>query len=434
MRGYDDVIFFAKNKSPLIIGKGENENFIASDTPALIGCCKKFYSIKDGEIGYITKDRIAVFDENLKVLKLNFKTVNIRPEQVILGNYSHFMEKEIEQGADSVTETINRIEQMKILERISPKIFDNFDLHITACGTALHAGLIAKCVIEDKLKIPVDLDYASEFRYKKPLISSKSICLFISQSGETADTLSCVELSNSVGATTIAFTNVAGSRMESLVDYIIPTSAGPEIAVASTKAYMAQLAAIYQFIEYLAKIKGITIEFSSDSVKNAVLKNKYINYYKELEDVVQEIKDEESVYFIGRGIDYLLSIEDALKLKEVSYIHCEAMPAGELKHGSLALVRKDCFVIAILTQKELYDKTLNNIYELNSRGAKVILFSPFKELRNIVYKQILIPETEPVLSPFVAMKPLQCLAYATAIARGNDPDKPRNLAKSVTVE
>lgn len=435
VRGIDDCIFFAKHKSPLILGKGNGENFLASDTPALINYVQKFYAIQDNEFGYIEKNKIVVYDQNFKIKKIKFDVIKLQVEQVMLGEYNHFMEKEIEQDAQSVIDTIDRIKKMKILQKISPQIFkQNFNLHITACGTALHAGMIAKYIIEQQLAIPVDLDYASEFRYKQPIINDKSICLFISQSGETADTLSCVELVKSFGATTIAFTNVPASRMEKIVDYVVPTSAGVEIAVASTKAYMAQIASLYAFIEYLAEILQKPIKFSTDLVKKTAFMYQKRDYDSLISNIAQEIKNEESIYFLGRGIDYLLALEGALKLKEVSYIHCEALPAGELKHGSLALIHKDSVVIAILTQRNLIDKTINNIHELNSRGAKVILFSPFKSLQNFVYKQIFLPEVENMLAPFVAMKPLQVLAYKTAISKNLDPDKPRNLAKSVTVE
>lgn len=435
IKGYDDTIFFAKNKSPLILGKGKGENFLASDTPALLGFTNKFYSVKDNELGYIEKDKICVFNENLVDVKPKFVSLDLRPEQIMLGEFNHFMQKEIVQGTESVINTIDRLKEQGALKKIPTSIFNNdFKLHITACGTALHAGRVAKYLIENQLGVFVDLDYASEFRYKNPIVDIKSICLFISQSGETADTLSCLELSKERGAVTIAFTNVPASRMESVADYVVPTSAGPEIAVASTKAYLAQLAGLYAFTEHLGKILGKTVNFSAEQVKAVVIKNNSLSYENELGDIVELIKMQQSVYFVGRGLDYLLAMESSLKLKEITYIHSEALPAGELKHGSLALIHQDCVVIAILTQSELIDKTLNNIHELNSRGAKVILFSPFEELESFVYKLIKLPKVDDVLSPFVAMKPLQTLAYLVSIARGLDPDKPRNLAKSVTVE
>ena len=237
-----------------------------------------------------------------------------------------------------------------------------------------------------------------------------------------------------MGAITIAITNVPASRIEKLADYVIHTSAGPEIAVASTKAYLAQLGAIYTFVEYIAKIKNIQINFTTEKIKTEMIKYSKYSYVDKLNSLVQEIKNQESIYFVGRGLDYLLALESALKLKEISYIHCEAFPMGELKHGSLALIHRDSIVIALLTQRDLIEKTLNGIHELNSRGAKIILFSPFEELKDTVYKFVKTPLVDDLLSPFVVIKPLQILAYLTSLAKNLDPDKPRNLAKSVTVE
>lgn len=434
VKGLDDCIFFAKNKSPLILGKGCGQNFLASDSSAILPYTNEIYSVKDGEFGCIQKEKITIFDADFNSVKPHFETLQIKLEQIMLGDYAHFMHKEIEQGASSVVDSLNRLKGVWA-NKLPINIFESdFNLHITACGTALHAGRIAKYLIENQLKIPVQLDYASEFRYKKPLINNKSICLFLSQSGETADTLSSLELAKSMGAITIGITNVPASRMERIADFILPTSAGPEIAVASTKAYMAQLAVIYGLTEYIAQIKSIQLNYTTENIKAEMFRYSKLDYFEQLNDIVQEIKYQQSVYFVGRGLDYLIAMESALKLKEITYIHCEALPAGELKHGSLALIHKDSIVIAILTQSNLIDKTLNNIHELNSRGAKVILFSPFVELKKFVFKFIKIPKVNDLISPFVAIKPLQMLAYKTAISKNLDPDKPRNLAKSVTVE
>lgn len=434
-KGIDDVIFFAKNKSPLIIGESKYGKMLASDTPALLGKCEKFYTINDGEFGYISKRSICIYDKDFNKIKPYFMPIKLQLNEVILGEHQHFMQKEIEEGAKSVLDTLDRLNSQKILAKIPEQIFDiNSNFHITACGTALHAGRIAKYLIENQLGEGVDLDYASEFRYKRPQLNSRSVCLCISQSGETADTLSCLELSKEFGATTLAVVNVRGSRMESIADYIIPTSAGPEIAVASTKAYLAQLGAIYALIAHMAKIRNKSLDFSIDEIKSIVKANENVNYENELKEVVELIKNEESVYFVGRGLDYLLAMEASLKLKEITYIHSEALPAGELKHGSLALISEGCVVFAILTQSDLIEKTLNNVHELNSRGAKVVLFTPFIELKNFVYKLIKLPNVKNLLAPFVALKPLQTLAYLSAISKNLDPDKPRNLAKSVTVE
>lgn len=433
IKGQDDCIFFAKYKSPLILGKGNDENFLSSDATAILPYTNKIYSLSDGQIGYIDKKKIEVYDDNLKPVKIKFETLKIEPEQIMLGEYKHFMHKEIEQGVESVINTIDRLKGA--LQNLPTTIYNNdFNLHIVACGTALHAGRVGKYLIENQLRIPVSIEYASEFRYKNPILNNKSICLFISQSGETADTLGSLELAKLMGAITIAITNVPASRIEKLADYVIHTSAGPEIAVASTKAYLAQLGAIYTFVEYIAKIKNIQINFTTEKIKTEMIKYSKYSYVDKLNSLVQEIKNQESIYFVGRGLDYLLALESALKLKEISYIHCEAFPMGELKHGSLALIHRDSIVIALLTQRDLIEKTLNGIHELNSRGAKIILFSPFEELKDTVYKFVKTPLVDDLLSPFVVIKPLQILAYLTSLAKNLDPDKPRNLAKSVTVE
>lgn len=433
IKGQDDCIFFAKYKSPLILGKGNDENFLSSDATAILPYTNKIYSLSDGQIGYIDKKKIEVYDDNLKPVKIKFETLKIEPEQIMLGEYKHFMHKEIEQGVESVINTIDRFKGA--LQNLPTTIYNNdFNLHIVACGTALHAGRVGKYLIENQLRIPVSIEYASEFRYKNPILNNKSICLFISQSGETADTLGSLELAKLMGAITIAITNVPASRIEKLADYVIHTSAGPEIAVASTKAYLAQLGAIYTFVEYIAKIKNIQINFTTEKIKTEMIKYSKYSYVDKLNSLVQEIKNQESIYFVGRGLDYLLALESALKLKEISYIHCEAFPMGELKHGSLALIHRDSIVIALLTQRDLIEKTLNGIHELNSRGAKIILFSPFEELKDTVYKFVKTPLVDDLLSPFVVIKPLQILAYLTSLAKNLDPDKPRNLAKSVTVE
>ncbi len=429
-----DCIFFFKNKSPLIIAKGDNESFLASDTSAILPFTNKILHIKDHEFGYIEKSKIKLYDNDLNPVKTSFETIDLKLNQIMLNGYKHFMHKEIEQGSQSVINTLNNLKPL-LVNTIPNSLFrKKHNIYITACGTALHAGRIAKYLIENQLKIPVQLDYASEFRYKNPIINSSTICLLISQSGETADTLGALELAKNLGATTISITNTPQSRMEILSDYVLPTSAGPEIAVASTKAYLAQISAIYCLVDHIAKLHNKKLDFSIQEIIDSIQKTATIDYSKQLQPLVDEIKFQQSVLFLGRDLDYLLAMESALKLKEITYIHCEAMPAGELKHGSLALIKKDTLVIVILTQTKLIDKTLNNIHELNSRGAKVILFSPFIELSQFVYKIIPTPKTLDLISPFVTLKPLQMLAYQTSLAKDINPDKPRNLAKSVTVE
>ena len=431
----DNCIFVAKNQSPLIIGCGNEENFIASDVSALLSYTNKTIYLNDGELGVIETNKITIYDNNLNEIKPVTIAQKLKADQVMLGNYKHFMEKEIDEDGKSIIDTINELELNKTMEKIPISILKNFsNINIVACGTALHAGMVAKYILEKECNIPVVLDYASEFRYKNPSLDENSFCVFISQSGETADTLACMELCKQKKAFCLAITNVIGSRITRLADFCVYTFAGVEIAVASTKAYIAQLTALYCLILKIAELYKKQINYTiKDLLKVAdILENN--NYKSKLNFLVEKISSKESAYFIGRGLDYLIALEGALKLKEISYIHCEALPAGELKHGSLALITHNSVVVVILTQQDLIEKTLNAIYEIKSRGAYVVLLSQFDELEKEVDYFIKLPSYKNQLMPLICAKPLQQLAYLTAIKKGNDPDKPRNLAKSVTVE
>jgi len=430
-----DKIFFAKKGSPLIIGCGKEENFIASDIPAVLPYTNKVIYVKDNELGVISPNKISIYDFKLQLKNNIIKDINLSPQQVLRGNYSTFMEKEIAQGSYAMINTITNLIKGKILQKIPlAKITDFSNIHIVACGTALHAGMIAKFLIERECRMSVSLDFASEFRYKKPIINKKSLCLFISQSGETADTLASLELAKKQGAYCLAITNVLGCRISQIADYVIYTCAGPEIAVASTKAYVAQITALYCFIERFAKVNDIKIKYDKQEIARLAKKLEDWSTVLEWKNLIPQMCQQESLYFIGRGLDYYLAMEGALKLKEISYIHCEAFAGGELKHGSLALITADSLVIVLLTQKELIDKTLNAIHEIRSRGARVILITQFTYLKNQVDFIITLPAVKDILMPFVAIKPLQELAFLCAKHKGLDPDKPRNLAKSVTVE
>ena len=430
-----DKIFFAKKGSPLIIGCGKEENFIASDIPAVLPYTNKVIYVKDNELGVISPTKISIYDFKLQLKNNIVKDINLLPQQVLRGNYSTFMEKEIAQGSYAMINTITNLIKGKTLQKIPlAKITDFSNIHIVACGTALHAGMIAKFLIERECRTSVSLDFASEFRYKKPIINKKSLCLFISQSGETADTLASLELAKKQGAYCIAITNVLGCRISQIADYVFYTCAGPEIAVASTKAYVAQITALYCFIERFAKVNDIKIKYDKQEITRLAKKLEDWSSMLEWKNLIPQMSQQESLYFIGRGLDYYLAMEGALKLKEISYIHCEAFAGGELKHGSLALITADSLVIVLLTQKELIDKTLNAIHEIKSRGARVILITQFNYLKNQVDFIITLPAVNDILMPFVAIKPLQELAFLCAKHKGLDPDKPRNLAKSVTVE
>ncbi len=434
VRGLSNRIFFAKQKSPLIIGQGKEESYLASDTNALVGKCQRVCYVGDGEYGCIGQQSASLFSANGQPKNVDFVLLNTKIDSVKLCSYNSYLQKEIDEGAFAAIKTIKNCSH-EIDKILKSDTFENGrDIHIVACGTALHAGRVIKYLIEHELRMPVSLDYASEFKYKRPIIGKNSICFFISQSGETADTLGCVELAKTLGATTIGVTNVPSSRIAQTVDFCLFTYAGAEISVASTKAYLAQLGLGYALVQFLAKILDKKVHFCTQDVINVLVRNKNRKYYKKQESFIGTVSNQKSIFFIGRGLDYFVAMEGALKLKEVCYIHCEALAAGELKHGSLALVDKNSIVIAVLTQEHLIDKMLNNIHELNSRGAKVILYSPFAQLKREVYGFVKLPKTPSLLSPLIAIKPLQELTLYVANKKGIDPDKPRNLAKSVTVE
>lgn len=431
---FKDKIFVSKRSSPLIIGVGKNENFIASDIPAILKWTNKVIDLKDNEFGIISAQKVEIFDCNLKIKKFKIREENIKAEQIILNGFDCFMHKEIEQGAEAIQETANKVFNNTLLEQLVNKKQNINKIHICACGTALHAGLIAKFLIEKYCRKDVIIDFASEFRYKNPIINSNSLCLFISQSGETADTIAGLELAKSKGAFCIAITNVLGSRITQIADFVIPTFAGPEIAVASTKAYVAQISALLGFTKFLFKKENIEIDYNLQDIYDICDWWKNTNFDEVILKVVKMIKDLDSVFFIGRSVDYYVAQEAALKLKEITYIHCEAFAGGELKHGSLALINDKSVVIVILTQSEILEKTLNAIHEIKSRGAKIVMFSQFLQLKDFADLFVILPNKNQNLMPLVCAKPLQTLAYLTSKIKGFDPDKPRNLAKSVTVE
>ncbi len=430
-----DKVYFAKKSSSLIIGCGKGENFITSDVPAILSYTNKVIYVQDNELGVISPEEVKIYDFKLQPKSNLVKEISLSPQQASLDNYSTYMEKEIAQGSDAMINTLNHFIENKTGQKIPlVKLVDFSNIHIVACGTALHAGRIAKFLIERECRIGVSLDFASEFRYKKPIINKKSLCLFISQSGETADTLSSLELAKKQGAYCIAITNVQGCSISRMADFVIYTYAEAEFSVASTKAYVAQITALYAFIEQFAKANDIKVKYNKQEILRLAKKLENWNTTLEWKYVIPQVCKQESMYFIGRGLDYFLAMEGALKLKEVSYIHCEAFAGGELKHGSLALITKDSLVVVLLTQKDLIDKMLNAIHEIKSRGARVILISQWTYLKNQVDFFITLPEVKDILMPFVAIKPLQELALLCAKHKGLNPDKPRNLAKSVMVE
>ncbi|WP_235837279.1 glutamine--fructose-6-phosphate transaminase (isomerizing), partial [Carboxydothermus islandicus] len=437
-----------RKDSPLIVGLGDGENFLASDIPAILNHTRRTYILQDGEIAEITANTVKVYDMDGNPVAKEVYEVTWNAEEAEKGGYAHFMQKEIFEQPKALRDTLAGRLDAENLEVNLPEIEENLEFYkslnrifISACGTAYHAGLVGKYLLEKLVRIPVEVDVASEFRYRDPLIGRNDLLVVISQSGETADTLAALREAKKRGARVLAVTNVVGSSVSREADDVIYTWAGPEIAVASTKAYTTQLLVMYLFALYLGRVKGtIDEKFYKEMVSGL----------KEIPQKVQEVLDaedkviefarkhltKEDAFFIGRGLDFAVSLEGQLKLKEISYIHAEAYAAGELKHGTLALIVKDVPVIALATQEALFEKMLSNIKEVNAREATIlgIAFAGKKEIAKVTDEQIYLPRVPELLAPILAVVPLQLLAYHMAVLRGNDVDKPRNLAKSVTVE
>lgn len=442
-----DELIAVRKESPLVIGVGDGENFIASDIPALLKYTKDVYFLENGDIVHLTKDKITIYDKDKNEAKREKFTVDWDIESASKGGYDHFMLKEIYEQPRAVEETLLRrlddsgrivLDDIKLTKEDLDKISK---VYIVACGTAYHAGLVGRHLIEKFAKIPVEPDVASEFRYREPFIDKNTLLIAVSQSGETADTLAAIREAKNKGARILSITNVLGSSVARESDDVFYTWAGPEIAVASTKAYTTQLVALYMVALHMANIKGsITEDYYFEIIeKMKELPEKVeeiLEKSNEIKNIAEKIKDKKSTFYIGRGLDYQTSMEGALKLKEISYIHTEAFAAGELKHGTIALIEKDTPVIAIASQNHLYEKMVSNIQEVKARGAYTIAIvkEGLDESLNHADETIYIPEVDNILAPVLTVVPTQLLAYYTSVIKGNDVDKPRNLAKSVTVE
>ncbi|WP_018703318.1 glutamine--fructose-6-phosphate transaminase (isomerizing) [Anaeromusa acidaminophila] len=443
-----DKLICTKQDNPLVIGLGEGENFIASDIPAIIKRTRRTYILSDGEMAIVTKDAVWVMNrQGVPVTKKVFE-VKWDAEAAEKGGYEHFMIKEIYEQPKAVRETMTgrlaKDDSHIVFEELkwSRHDMDNISkIAIVACGTAYHAGMVGKNFIERLVRIPVEVDIASEFRYRSPLIDEKTLTIVISQSGETSDTLAALKEAKRLGSRTLAVTNVLGSSIAREADQVVYTLAGPEISVASTKAYTTQLVTLCMLSIYMA---GLKETLPSERIQELIrgLRELPAQAHEILEDVepiktfAQQYGFSEDVFFIGRSLDYAVALEGALKLKEISYIHAEAYAAGELKHGTLALIIEGVPVIALATQTDVYEKTLSNIKEVKARDAVVIGIGlkGDEQLKKYVDHVIQIPATDKYLAPLLAVIPLQLLAYYAAVTRGCDVDKPRNLAKSVTVE
>ena len=438
-----DKIIVAKKDSPLVIGTSKDANYIASDIPAILSYTKEFYLLADNEIAEIYSDKVKFYNFDLETISKKLETISWDSSAIEKNGYEDFMLKEIHEQPKSIRETIGfKLNKENIeLENINftKEFLQSINkIYIVACGTAMHAGLAVKPTIENLCKIPVEVDVASEFRYRNPLIDNKTLAIFISQSGETADTISALKLAKEKGATTLALSNVIGSSITREADIYIYTHAGPEIAVASTKAYTAQVVLLNILTIYFAEIlESSDIKLLKDLKQDLLeLPNKLediLKYNKDIIKIAKDIYQKNDMFFLGRGIDYTVAMEGSLKLKEISYIHSEAYAAGELKHGPIALIDDGFPVISIITNESLSEKTISNIQEVISRGARTIIITN-QELNKSFDYVITIPKTNKYLSPILSVIPLQLLSYYVAKEKGLDVDKPRNLAKSVTVE
>ena len=443
----DELVAIRKD-NPLIIGIGRGENFFASDIPAILAHTRKIMLLQDNDIAVIHKDKVEVYANNFLVER-ETKEITWDAEAAKKNGFDHFMLKEIFEQPLAVQQTLKgRIgkdfHQVDLQEvAINAAFMQNVNkIAIVACGTAYHAGLIGKYGMEKVLRLPVEVDIASEFRYRNPIIDERTLLIVISQSGETADTLAALREGKKRGSRCIAITNVLGSTISREADDVIYTWAGPEIAVASTKAYMTQLVAIYLLTIYLAQLlEKISVAEVKDLLTELVHLPEKIQQIleqsiPEIKSLARDIAKQKDVFFIGRGMDYAVSLEGSLKLKEISYIRAEAYAAGELKHGTLALIEEGIPVIALCTQQAVFDKTVSNIKEVKARDAHLIGigFAGGQDLSKVVDEAIYIPDTDDFLAPILSVVPLQLLAYYTAVAKGCEVDQPRNLAKSVTVE
>ena len=442
---YPNNMIVVRKDSPLVIGTNDDEKYISSDIPAILSYTRNFYLLNDLEFALLTNTNVDFYDINLNKIDKKTTTIEWDSSSAEKGSFEDFMLKEIYEQSKAIRETIgSRISLNSKIEfdnlQFTKEYLKSLDkIYIVACGTAMHAGLAGKNAIEKICRIPTEVDIASEFRYRDPIVDSKTLCIFISQSGETADTIAALKLSKEKGAKTLAITNVIGSSITREADYSIYTHAGPEIAVASTKAYTSQVVLVNILALYFAEILGTKTDDEISKLKQDILDlprkiEETLKCSEEIKKFANKIYQEKDVFFLGRGIDETVAKEGSLKLKEISYIHSESYAAGELKHGPIALIENGITVISIITDNALVKKTVSNIQEVITRGAKTLVITNQNVDKNMFSLVINIPETNTFVSPVLSVVPLQLLAYYISKEKGLDVDKPRNLAKSVTVE
>ena len=443
-KDYPDNMIVVRKDSPLVIGKGDNENYISSDIPAILSFTRDFYLLNDLEFVILSRNDAKFYDIDLNPIDKKTKTIEWNASSAEKDGYDDYMLKEIYEQPTAIRETIGskltengkcEFEDLTFTKEYLQSINK---IYIVACGTAMHAGLAGKNAIEKLCKIPTEVDIASEFRYRDPIIDEKTLCIFISQSGETADTIAALKLSREKGAKTLAISNVIGSSITREADYSIYTHAGPEIAVASTKAYTSQVVLFILLSIYFAELLEIKNEDIANLKKEVLELPKKIEETLKTSEIVKEfskkVYQEKDMFFLGRGIDETVAKEGALKLKEISYIHAESYAAGELKHGPIALIENDVTVIGIMTDPKLVEKTISNIQEVVTRGAKTLIVTN-QDIDDKRFDMVIhIPHTNTFVSPILSIIPLQLFSYYISKEKGLDVDKPRNLAKSVTVE
>ena len=445
-RDFPDTLFAVKRESPLIVGWGEEENFIASDIPALLKYTRRYSVLEEGDMAVVNADGIRFYNEFAEPVEREVLTANWDQEAAEKGGYPHFMLKEINEQPAAITATVsprveNGLPDLRVPELTDERLRRIGTVHLVGCGTAMHAGMVGKAAIEALARVPAQVEIASEFRYRNPILRPEDLVIIISQSGETSVTLAALKLAKSRGVPVLAIVNVVGSSIARAADYVMYTYAGPEIAVASTKAYMVQMCVLYLFALRLAYARGMQTDaeirrLTAELLRAGEVIKPRLADCEQIKYLASRFVNTQSCFFIGRGFDYSLSLEGSLKLKEISYVHSDAYAAGELKHGTISLVTDGVPVIALATQKQVYEKTISNAKETKSRGAKVLLFTTQDAVvpDGVADYVVRLDDYDDLLMPLQLIVPLQLFAYYMAVLRGCDVDKPRNLAKSVTVE